>query len=88
MQLGSLPPSSLIPASSAWVLTDVPRAISMHSGNASASGGGASRCILQIPIKRNAIVFIVQRMMPLIIMGGGALMVRNLASLLAHRNPL
>lgn len=78
-QLGKLPTNSLIPTSSAWSVTDAPRAMTVYNGNASATGtSGPPRCMLKIPIKRNAIVFIVQRMVPLIIMGGGALMVLNI----------
>lgn len=77
-QLESLPAGSLVPAtSSAWALNGAPVATPM-GGRANATVRGASRCQIEVPVARNAIVFIVQRLIPLLVMGGSALMVLNI----------
>ena len=72
-ELNGLPTAQLLPASSPWSLASRIRAA--HP----ATGGGAalavSRCLIEVPVKRNYVVFVVQRLIPLLFIGGGALLV-------------
>jgi hypothetical protein len=65
--LNNVPSDNIVPTSSPWNLLAPIRA-------APPANGELGRCLLEVPIVRNYVVYVVQRLIPLMLIGGGALM--------------
>ena len=64
--LNAMPVADIVPTSSPWGLREPIRAA--HPS------GDLGRCLVEVPIIRNYVVYVVQRLIPLMLIGGGALM--------------
>ena len=65
-QIAELPVSDIVPASSPWILSG---AITATHPSESLT----SRCLVEVPVQRDSTVYVVQRLIPLMLIGGGAL---------------